>query len=172
MPILRKNTNSEFSLKMNINFKKWITGSILLIALVGITPWIVGWRMQCVAQRISHDMSPLATASTDSELKLTPTQKEQIAKLEEKYTHAMRAYCTQHCSAKLKIGQALEKDPLDQGALLLLGKQVGDAYSASEQDTLKLTYEISQILTPEQKTVFLKKISQRISASCPKEFIQ
>lgn len=158
---------------LNNNARKWITGSFILVCLLLLTPWLIGWRMQTVSRQISQDMSaPLAKVSLDRELNLTEDQKSQIISLETSYGIVMSGCCERHCTARMKIGKLLEENPGDLSSLNDLGKEVGEAYSNAEQATMQHVIRICEILTPEQKTVFLNKIGKNISATCPEPFVK
>ncbi|MBI4028321.1 MAG: Spy/CpxP family protein refolding chaperone [Verrucomicrobia bacterium] len=153
--------------------KKWIGGFVVLTLLLIVFPTVIAWRMQCVATAMTREISaPLADVSAQADLRLTKEQKSQIRGLEEKYQKEVCALCERHCAAKLKIGELLQAGRADDPLLLQLGREVGEAYSASEEATLRHVLAVCAILTPEQKTVFLKKVAGSISATCPKEFVR
>lgn len=155
----------------NTLVRKWITGSIMLTALLILTPWIVGWRMEAVSQKIAQEMStPLAKTSIDKELKLSEDQKSKLAVLESHYADEMSKCCERHCSARMKMGTLLVENPHDLKFLAELSKEVGDAYVHAEQATAQHVVQVCELLNQEQRAIFLKKISKNISATCPAPF--
>jgi hypothetical protein len=153
--------------------RKWITGSLILIGLLVAAPWLIGWRMESVTRQITQEMStPLVKVSLDKELGLSPDQITKIAELESSYTEWMSQCCERHCTARMKIGKLLEENPGDLSSLNGLGKEVGEAYANAESATMEHVIRVCEILTPEQKAIFLKKIGRNISATCPASFVK
>ena len=157
----------------NNALRKWFAGSLILIGLILLTPWLIGWRMQTAARKITQQMSaPLAKISLEKDLHLTQEQISKITSLEKSYADEMSLHCERHCSARLKIGKILEQNPSDLSSLQPLGTEVGEAYANAEQATMQHIARVCEILTPEQKARFLKKIAGNIAATCPDPFIK
>jgi Spy/CpxP family protein refolding chaperone len=156
----------------NNTTRKWITGSLILIGLLVVAPWLIGWRMESVTRQITQEMAtPLAKVSFDKELKLNADQIAKITDLESSYTEWMSQCCARHCTARMKIGKLLEENPGDLSSLNELGKEVGEAYANAEKATMEHVIRVCEILTPEQKAIFLKKIGRNIAATCPAPFV-
>jgi Spy/CpxP family protein refolding chaperone len=152
--------------------KKWIGGIVLLLIVLIATPCFVGWRMEQVAHSMSSKMNQAQTSSLFEGLQLTKDQQDKIQKLEDEYNKVTTKACEQHCSARMKIAQLLQVGTVDSEKLLQIEKDEAQAYSTSEVATLQHVLRISDILTPDQRTVFLKKYGERIQSTCPLEFVR
>lgn len=155
---------------MSIYAKKWIGGILLLLLVIGLTTLVIGWKMQCVTDSMKM-ATPATGISLYQDLKITDAQKEKIQALDKEYQKQTLAYCEHHCSARMKIGKLLESGQPDSQELFRLQREVSDAYASSEEATLKHVMQVSEILTPEQKVLFLKKFGDHVQASCPLEFV-
>lgn len=157
---------------MSTYAKRWIGGLVLILALLCITPLVVGWRVQCVmSSMVKQPSSPSEFALFDG-LNLTPEQKEKIQILEKDYEKQTTIFCQNHCSARMKIAEVLKSKQPDIQTLSKIQNEVSSAYSASEELTLQHVLRVSEILTPDQRATFLKKYSDHIEATCPLEFVR
>ena len=158
---------------MTLLTKKWIGGILLLGLIAGIASMLMGWRAQEIRVMMGQQISsPVIGISMYQELQLSDVQKKQIQALEKEYQKTLSALCERHCSAKLRIGVLLQSGKTDEKSLLPLAQEVGRAYSECEQATLRHVAQICDLLTSQQKTIFLKQIADHIAATCPKEFIK
>ena len=153
--------------------RKWIGGIVLLLVLVGLAALILG---RCVAKQretlIKHETALPSGLFDDPALKLSTEQRQQIRKLEADYHARMRDYCARHCAARAKIGELIRTGNPTETELQKLAQEVGDAYTASEQATIRQVMEVGKALAPEQRGLFLRKIAGQISATCPKEYMK
>lgn len=156
---------------MSTHAKKWIGGIILLLLLLCITPLVIGWKMKCVAASMQMKM-PSTGASIYQELQLTDVQKKQIQELDKEYQKNMVAFCENHCAARMKVSKLLQSSPSDSQTLNLAQREALDAYSSSEEATLQHILRVSDVLTPGQKEVFLKKFGDQIRVTCPFQFVR
>ena len=153
--------------------KKWIGGITALILFTATVFLLMGWRMHSMTMAMSQQVSsPLYGASVYQKLQLTDDQKKEIQTLEKEYQKKVSIFCGRHCSARLKIGQLLQAGETDEKSLLPLAQEVGSAYAECENLTLQHVAKICALLNPQQKTVFLKGVSDHIAATCPKQFMQ
>jgi Spy/CpxP family protein refolding chaperone len=156
---------------MTLFTKKWIGGLLTLALLFAAAFLLIGWRMQDVASDMSEKVAPSSSLSLFEELKLSDVQKKQVRALEEQYQSEVAKCCKEHCSARDQIARRLEANaPLEE--ILGLQKQVSHAYSSSEEATLRHVMRVCEILTPEQKKVFLQKFATSISVHCPMKWVQ
>jgi len=153
--------------------KKWITGTLMLLLLVGLTLMFIGWRMQNLATMMSEQMLASSPAtSMYQDLQLTDAQKKQIQALEKQYQSEVRVFCERHCSTRMKIAELLKSGEPNMEKLLPLQREVCEAYSGSEEATLRHVVHVSEALNPQQKAAFLKKFATSITVTCPMQFVQ
>ena len=155
---------------MNTDAKKWIGGTLLLLLLLCLTSWIMGWKMQSVANSIKMRIPP-TEISIHQNLQLTEAQKAKVQALDQEYQKKTLECCERHCAIRMKIARLLQSGQPDSQELFRLQHEVSDAYAASEEATLKHVMQVSEILSPAQKAIFLKKFGDHIQASCPLEFV-
>jgi Spy/CpxP family protein refolding chaperone len=156
---------------MSIYAKKWIGGLILLLLVLAITPCLISWRMKCVATSMQMKM-PLTGVSIYQELQLTKAQKEKIQGLDQEYQKQMTTFCERHCAARMKVSKLLQSPHVDKQSLEAAQFETLDAYSASEKATLQHVLQVSEVLTPDQKNIFLKKFGDQIQVTCPFQFVR
>jgi len=148
--------------------KKWIGGLVALFILAGLSAAAVYWTMRCSKNALlSHKADVLSDVYSDPALSLSKEQKQQIRQLEAAYFSKVCDSCTRHCTARAKIGELLQTGNTMEEELQKLAQEVGSAYSDSEQATIHHVVQVCQVLTPEQKKVFLSKVAAQISAVCP-----
>ncbi len=153
--------------------KKWIAGVLMLMLLVRLTSLFIGWRMQNLATVMSEQMLASSPAtSLYQDLQLTDAQKKQIQALEKQYQSEVKVFCERHCSARMKIAELLKSGEPAMEKILPLQREVCDAYSGSEEATLRHVVRVSEALNPQQKAAFLKKFATSITVSCPMQFVQ
>jgi Spy/CpxP family protein refolding chaperone len=156
---------------MSSHAKKWIGGTVLLLLLLCITPLIIGWKMKCIATSMQMKM-PTTGVSIYQELQLTDVQKKQIDELDKEYQKRMVTFCQSHCASRMKVSKLLQSSPSDSQTLKSAQREVLDAYSSSEEATLQHILQVSEVLTPKQKEIFLKKIGDQIQVTCPMQFVR
>jgi len=150
--------------------KKWIGGILLLIAVVTITPWLVGWKMDQVVNSMKTTVTPQESLFKD--LQLSADQQQKIKDLEKDYEQETTKSCGLHCSARSKIAQHLASGKVESTTLMQIEQEVSKAYSDSERATLRHVLQISEVLTPDQRIRFLKRYGERVQATCPMEFVR
>jgi len=123
-------------MNMSNHAKKWIGGILLLLLLLCLTPLIIGWKMQCVANSMEIKM-PATGVSIYQELQLTEAQKKQIDELDKEYQKKMVILCQNHCGARMKVSKLLQTSSSDSQPLKSAQREVTDAYSSSEEATLQ-----------------------------------
>ena len=153
--------------------RHWI-GTLMLVAfIVIVTPSLVAWRMQSTTTSITQRFtSPLAAVSTQQDLQLTSTQRNQIETLEKQYREQLREQCARHCSARMQLGKSLQNGDVEEQKLTALGREAGNAYAKAEEITTEHMARVCKVLNPDQKNILLKKVGDHIAATCPGEFLQ
>ncbi len=159
---------------MNLNhrIKQWISGITILLFLVGLASLLIGWQIRSVTASFTKKMNPFSATSLYEGLSLTYFQKNQIKELEKQYYAELSKICARHCAARAKIANTLASGKTDVSSLLGLQREVSEAYSAGEETTLRHIDQVSRVLDPRQRTIFLKKFADSMTANCPMQFVQ
>lgn len=153
--------------------KKWAGGIVLLLALTCCAAMAFHWSVWRGREAfLKHEAALPSGLFTDPALKLSETQKQQIRQLEADYHARMRDCCARHCAARVKIGELLRAGNSTEEELQKHVRDVSQAYAESEQATVHHVMAVGQVLTTEQKNLFLKKIAGQISATCPPEYMR
>ncbi len=153
--------------------KKWLGGLVLLLLLMGLAALACRWSMRCGRADLMRQQADLSSGIfSDPALRLSASQKAQIQKLEQEYRAKMRDCCARHCAARAKIGEILRRSNPSGEELQKLARDVGRAYSDSEEATVRHILEVGQVLAPPQRDVFLQKVAAQVSATCPSMDLQ
>jgi hypothetical protein len=154
---------------MTTHIKKWMGGILLLVFFCTLAPLLAGWRVRGITDTAERDL-PLSPQNLYEQLQLTTLQRGKLDGLESAYRKEIHRACERHSGARMRIAEMLESGKLDPQLLLRLQREVGNAYAAAEESTVRHMVRVADILDSDQRAVFLARVGEHLRSSCPPEF--
>lgn len=154
---------------MSMTGKHWIGGFLLLMLLLGLCSWLIGWRTNRMISSAYESCAPSETIRLD-DLKLTPEQKQKILALQADYRKTIVKMCEQHCDEKFKLAKLLANSPRDDRAIRTVSEEAARIQADCERLTTEQVLAMAGVMDEKQAEVFLRKFSGEIVKTCPIHF--
>jgi hypothetical protein len=154
---------------MSMTARHWIGGFFLLLLLLGLCSWAIGWRTERMISSAYESCGPSDTIRLD-DLKLTPEQKRKVLSLQAAYRKTIVGMCGRHCDEKFKLAKLLAASPRDDKAIRTASEDVARIQADCELLTTEHVLSMAGAMDEKQAEIFLRKFSGEIVKTCPIHF--
>jgi len=154
---------------MSMTGRHWIGGFLLLMLLLGLCSWLIGWRTQRMISSAYESCAPSEPIRLN-ELNLTPEQKRKVLSLQASYREKIIKMCERHCNEKFKLAGLLAASPRDDRAIRAVLEDVVRIQADSERLTTEHVLAMAGAMDEKQAELFLRKFSGEIVKTCSIHF--